>query len=139
MENPEFHYLTKGSILYRAVKPDEDPLKPNKDKDTGKVGCYFSLCHPVLSDSMTIEYNEPLIRYKYLTKDDSIVCVVGKYTKTDKTVNHIDYEIEALVLNDIPYDKAEVFLGPNELNKLKNIGSEYIFPDEMRVRYKELL
>ena len=136
METPEFQYIEKDSILYRAVKPDKDPLKPNKDPDTGKIGCYFSLWHPVLSDSMTIEYDEPLIRYKYITTDN-IICVVGKYTKAE-TVNHIDSEIGTLAFENIPYAKAEVFLGPSEVNKVVNIGSEYIFPNEMKERYKDI-
>ena len=137
--------LPKGSHLYRAAEEYDYFFMPHYDPDTGKTGCYFSYNDPFLSDSMAIEYNKTLKRGEFVTKDD-IVCYDNKYSYrilppgSDININHIDFEIGALVLDDDPSKNyAEVFLTKKELDKLKIIDLVEITPEDMTIKYKQFL
>lgn len=144
MYKPEWRTLPQGTVLFRAASDFESLLNPNYDNDTGKVGCYFSCGHPCLSDSMTIEYDRPLIRAQFILTD-SVDTIVGKYThkrlpKKQQNVNHYDDEIGALTIEvegKFPY--AEVFLTPEEAGKLEIQDVVEITPEQIKEQYKDYL
>ena len=144
MEKPEWGTLYKGNLLFRAVENSGDLLTPKYDEDTGKTGCYFSCGHPCLSDSMTLEYDKPLVRGKYLLKDD-VKVVRGKYAYRDlpehhQNVNHYDDDIGALTLDIFDVFKyAEVFLVPSEFDKLELLDVVKITPEQVREEYKDYI
>ena len=136
--------LSKGTRLYRAAEEYDYFFMPHYCEDTGKTGCYFSYNDPFLADSMALEYQKPLKRGEFVTTDD-IKCTVGKYAFRDlppkkQNVNHIDFEIGALVLEDDPSrNYAEVFLTQKELDKLKLVDLVEITPEAMAIKYGNLV
>ena len=134
------YVLPKGSRLYRAATEYDYFFMPHYCEDTGKTGCYFSFNDPFLADSMALEYDKPLKRGEFVTTDD-IKCTVGKYAFRNlppgqQNVNHIDFEIGALTLDDDPSrNYAEVFLTQKELDKLKLIDLVEITPEAMTIKY----
>ena len=138
------YVLPKGSRLYRAAVEYDYFFMPHYCEDTGKTGCYFSFNDPFLADSMALEYDKSLKRGEFVTTDD-IKCYIGKYSfrylppGQNTNINHIDFEIGALVLRDDPSrNYAEVFLTEKELNKLKLVDLVVITPDAMEIKYADL-
>ena len=139
------YVLPKGSRLYRAATEYDYFFMPHYCEDTGKTGCYFSFDDPFLADSMALEYKKPLKRGEFETTDD-ILCDYGKYSfrylppGEDTNINHIDFEIGALTLDDDPSKNyAEVFLTKKELDKLKLVDLVSITPEDMAVKYAPFL
>ena len=137
--------LEKGTRLYRAAEEYDYFFMPHYDPDTGKTGCYFSFDDPFLADSMALEYNKPLKRGEFVTTED-ILCGWDKYgyrrlpPGSDININHIDFDIGALALEDDPSrNYAEVFLTQKELDKLKLIDLVEITPEAMRIKYGNLV
>ena len=136
--------LPKGTRLYRAAEEYDYFFMPHYCEDTGKTGCYFSYNDPFLADSMALEYQKPLKRGEFVTTDE-IKCTVGKYAFRNlppgqQNVNHIDFEIGALTLDDDPSrNYAEVFLTQEELGKLQLIDLVEITPEAMTIKYGNLV
>ena len=136
--------IPRGTRLYRAVVNFDELFQPHLCPDTGKTGCYFSCYNPFLSDSMALEYQKPLFRAEFKVLYD-IKCTVGKYAfrklpQGKQNVNHIDFEIGALTLDDDPSRKyAEVFLTKDELYKLEMMDFVVITPQAMAIKYSKLL
>ena len=136
--------LPKGSHLYRAVVDFEQLREQHYCEDTGKTGCYFSFNDPFLADSMALEYQKPLKRGEFIVKED-IKCYVGKYSfkglpPKKQNVNHIDFEIGTLTLEDDPSrNYAEVFLTEKELDKLTLNDYVVITPITMAIKYGNLV
>ena len=136
--------LPKGTRLYRAVVNFDELFQPHLCQDTGKTGCYFSCNDPFLADSMALEYRRPLFRAEFKVKEE-IKCSVGKYAfrklpPGKQNVNHIDFEIGALTLDDDPSRKyAEVFLTQNELYKLEMMDFVVITPQAMAIKYAKFI
>lgn len=134
-----FISIPKGTILYRAAETYEKHPEIRKCKDTGKIGVYFSIFNPMLSDMMTIEYNKNLIVGVYkLTEDISVS--IGKYSYINKidypkgygvclpkdNVSHVDFDISPILPTTIyddelsKYHSYELFLTKNDLENVKS-------------------
>ena len=136
--------LPKNAKLYRAVEYMDKLLEPHFCQDTWKTGCYFSFNDPFLADSMVLEYNKSLFRGEFETKEE-IKCYIGKYAhnklpEDQQNVNHIDFDIGALTLFDIPNKRyAEVFLTADELSKLELKEVVIVSPEDISVKYSKFI
>lgn len=148
--NEKFIYIPEGITLYRSISISKikEQLDNNNNKpipitclDTGKKGSYFSIGTSVLSDFMTLEYNNDMILYKYKL-NKSILVNNGKYAKSNKTLSHIEVNIKPVSLN---YDDAklplslELFISEDDFNNNENLISyldnEIITVDSIKNKY----
>lgn len=65
--------IHKGQRLFRAARTCEKHPKARKCRDTGKVGSYFSLDSPILSELIVDEYNEDMIISEYIVMEDILL------------------------------------------------------------------
>ncbi len=137
MELPEFINIDEHAVLYRTVFEGSDPLQAEYDPVSVKTGCYFSLIHPCLADARAIKINEPVVRYKF-TPTETIRLLVGRDANADyeQEMSHYEPDINSKYINTTEIVKAEVFLIPEDLVKLREEGSEIITPIEISRQYE---
>ena len=136
-ELPEFINIDEHAVLYRTVFEGSDPLRAEYDPVTAKTGCYFSLIHPCLADARAIKINEPVVRYKF-TPTEPIRLLVGRDANADyeQDMSHYDPSVNSKYIDTREIVKAEVFLIPEDLDKLREEGSEIITPIEISRQYE---
>ena len=137
---PEFITIDEHAVLYRTVLEGSDPLRAEFDPVTGKTGCYFSLIHPCLADARAIKIDAPVVRYKF-TPTQPIRLLVGREENIyyEEEMSHYDPTVNSKYIDTRDKVKAEVFLLPEDLAKLREEGSETITPIEISRQYNELV
>ena len=139
-EEEDTYYIGTNDVLYRAVTYETNPLSVEYDPHTAKFGCYFSLGHPCLADSTAIKLNKQLYRYKYMPRK-TIALTIGRYGHEElpegqQNVSHYDPTTNSHYINTRRFDKAEVFLTVEDMNKLRRIGMDIITPTEIARTYE---
>lgn len=140
MEEEDTYYIGTNDVLYRAVTNDTNPLRAEYDPHTGKIGCYFSCGHPCLADSTALKLNKELYRYKYMLRK-TIALTVGRFGHEElpegqQNVSHYDPTTNSHYINTRRFEKAEVFLTVEDMNKLRRIGMDIITPTEIARTYE---
>ena len=136
--------LDAGTIIYRADNYECKTPRINYCKDTGKIGAYFSIWHPYLSETMCLEYKRDMVVSIYRFKEKYVVQSNGKYGYREDplsiaaavlpqdNISHIDYEIGAInILVEEPRQQhAELFLPYQDIAKIEFLASYTITQEQ---------
>jgi len=74
--------IHKNALLYRAAPTVEEHPTPRVCSDTDKIGVYFAIGSPMLSETMAYEYQQDMIVSVYELVQDIDVSY-GKYSYID--------------------------------------------------------
>jgi hypothetical protein len=125
--------IPKGIIIYRAAPVVEKSPRPYLCEDTMKIGIYFSIITPYLSEVHPLEKKRDLWLARYILVDDLLVHI-DKFDKSFPNQSHFDCKIGALPPtpweDKISVRGAELFLNSKDLRSVRFLDAKRIYYGE---------